>query len=227
MTTAFYYRNILDGEDEYTASMIMDGWKETRERAMNRWGIVKDYIKARFRYFKDIKVVDKVAVKCGHFHHSWRDAVSGSNYCFCCDMDFLDKNDEEVEIEIIMEKRDWYLAQSSLDYYVFKKGYYTMETGGDYYYEFDNFKEALQQFYGCCIGDACEESMKKDKCIGCNINPKSTTDWEEGDAPRDYCDKCYEEDQEDDDDECPCVSMCVCVGEEDTNMKKTRSGKYY
>jgi len=53
-----------------------------------------------------------------------------------------------------------------------------------------------------CSDDEDEpETDDDEKCVGCGINPKSTTNWEEGDAPRDYCDKCYLEDQETDDED--------------------------
>lgn len=72
-----------------------------------------------------------------------------------------DTMEEEREIDIIMVKKEWYLAKSNLEYYVFKKGYETIifiHIGLDssnrqedgIYYKFDNYEDALSQFNGLC-----------------------------------------------------------------------------
>ncbi len=81
---------------------ILNGKYDIGNKAKKMWSKLADYVNCRFKYFPNTGVVDKIATKCGHLHHTWADACSDSNNCYNCDSIFVvdDNIDPETGLPV-------------------------------------------------------------------------------------------------------------------------------
>tara|TARA_A100001391_G_scaffold123101_1_gene83900 strand:+ start:394 stop:753 length:360 start_codon:yes stop_codon:yes gene_type:complete len=92
-------------------------------KAQKMWSKLADYVNCRFKYFPNTGVVDKIATKCGHFHQTWADACSDSNYCYDCDMNSINVVDCGMDpetglpVDYDMLRDDYGLDPDSQEYW--------------------------------------------------------------------------------------------------------------